>query len=303
MRRAFCDGLTRQAPRRDFVFLTGDLGFAALEPLREAMGSRFLNAGVAEQNLVGVSAGLAKAGLRPWIYSIAPFVYARPFEQIRNDVCLHRLPVVIVGNGGGYGYGVMGATHHAIEDYGVLLTLPNLTVHVPAFDRDLEFLLPDLFLTPGPVYLRLGLGEQPDNVQPPDYQQWRKLLEGHAGTLIAVGPLAGAYWRELIDVEVNQRPALWCLCKLPFQGLPAEIVNELQRTGRLVIAEEHVAQGSAGHMIMVELVRLGLAAVSCEHVTAVGYPSGTYGSQRFHRKECLLDAASMRARFSEEGAR
>lgn len=302
MRRAFCDGLMRQAQRREFVFLTGDLGFAALEPLREAMGSRFLNAGVAEQNLVGVSAGLAKAGLRPWIYSIAPFVYARPFEQIRNDICLHRLPVVIVGNGGGYGYGVMGATHHAIEDYGVLLTLPNLTVHVPAFDRDLEFLLPDLFLAPGPVYLRLGLGEQPDDVQPPDYQQWRKLLEGDAGTLIAVGPLAGGYWRELIDVEVTQRPALWCLCKLPVQRLPDELVHELQRTGRLVIAEEHVAQGSAGHMIMVELVRLGLAAVSCEHVAAAGYPSGTYGSQRFHRKECLLDACSMRARFSKEGA-
>ena len=108
MRRAFCDGLTQQAQRNDFVFLTGDLGYAALETLREAMGSRFLNAGVAEQNLVGVSAGLAKAGLRPWIYSIAPFLYARPFEQIRNDLCLHRLPVVVVGNGGGYIGGSVG---------------------------------------------------------------------------------------------------------------------------------------------------------------------------------------------------
>src|SRR5436305_12930222 len=96
-----------------FVFLTGDLGFKALEPLRAMMGKRFINAGVAEQNMISVAAGLARAGMRPWAYSIAPFIYARPFEQTRNDVCLHKLPVVLIGNGGGYGYGVMGATHPA----------------------------------------------------------------------------------------------------------------------------------------------------------------------------------------------
>ena len=125
MRNAFCQALVEAASRAEFVFLTGDLGFRALEPLRDALGSRFINAGVAEQNMVSVAAGLARSGLRPWVYSIAPFVYARPFEQIRNDVCLHRLPVVLVGNGGGYGYGVMGATHHALEDYGSLLCLPT----------------------------------------------------------------------------------------------------------------------------------------------------------------------------------
>ena len=67
------------------MFLTGDLGYKALEPLREALGERFINAGVAEQNMVSVGAGLARVGLRPWVYSIAPFIYARPFEQIRNE--------------------------------------------------------------------------------------------------------------------------------------------------------------------------------------------------------------------------
>ena len=81
MRQAFCDELVRKQDRDDFVFLTGDLGFRALEPLREALGPRFVNAGVAEQNMVSVSAGLARQGLRPWVYSIAPFVYARPFEH------------------------------------------------------------------------------------------------------------------------------------------------------------------------------------------------------------------------------
>ena len=87
--------------------------------------------------MVSVAAGLARSGLRPWVYSIAPFIYARPFEQIRNDVCLHDLPVRLVGNGGGYGYGVMGGTHHALEDYGALLCLQHMRAFVPAFGADL----------------------------------------------------------------------------------------------------------------------------------------------------------------------
>ena len=133
MRQAFCNGLVQQAGLPEFVFLTGDLGFKALEPLRDALGPRFINAGISEQNMVSVAAGLARSGLRPWTYSIAPFLYARPFEQIRNDVCLHDLPVILVGNGGGYGYGVMGSSHHALEDYGCLLTLPHMRAFVPAF--------------------------------------------------------------------------------------------------------------------------------------------------------------------------
>src|SRR5687768_4065332 len=111
MRTILSTVLCERAREPDFVFLTGDLGFMALEPVRAAAGARFINAGIAEQNMVTVAAGLARSGLKPWVYSIAPFVFARPFEQIRNDVCLHGLPVFLVGNGGGYAYGVMGATH------------------------------------------------------------------------------------------------------------------------------------------------------------------------------------------------
>src|ERR1700679_799423 len=142
MRQAFCNGLVQQAPLPEFVFLTGDLGFKALEPLRDALGPRFINAGVSEQNMVSVSAGLARTGMRPWAYSIAPFLYARPFEQIRNNLALPGLPATLVGNGGGYGYGVMGSTHHALEDYGVLLTLPNMRAFVPAFDSDVSTMIP-----------------------------------------------------------------------------------------------------------------------------------------------------------------
>src|SRR5271157_4798505 len=169
MRNAFCQALVDAASRPDFVFLTGDLGYKALEPLREAMGSRFINAGVAEQNMVSVAAGLARSGLRPWVYSIAPFVYARPFEQIRNDVCLHDLDVKLVGNGGGYGYGVMGATHHALEDYGVLLTLQHMRAYVPAFAADVGPIVRRMAADPHPAYLRLGRDELPKGFVLPEY--------------------------------------------------------------------------------------------------------------------------------------
>src|SRR5207302_4021712 len=165
------------ASNEEVIFLTGDLGFKALEPLRDAMGRRFINAGVAEQNLVSVAAGLARGGLRPWVYSIAPFIYARPFEQIRNDVCLHGLPVVLVGNGGGYGYGVMGATHHALEDYGVLLGLPHLRAYLPAFDLDVRWLVERLLTISHPAYLRLGLSEESAGFVVPPYAPWRRLVE------------------------------------------------------------------------------------------------------------------------------
>ena len=161
MRLQFCDAMVARAVDARMRFLTGDLGFMALEPLQAAMGLRFINAGVAEQNMMSVAAGLARQHFEVWAYSIAPFCYARPFEQIRNDIAFHRLPVKLVGNGGGYGYGVMGPTHHAIEDYGVLLCLPNLSVFVPVFDEDLAAVVPRAGASERAAYLRLGRGEKP----------------------------------------------------------------------------------------------------------------------------------------------
>src|SRR5579863_10152879 len=99
MRKQLCDALVARAARPDMVFLTGDLGFMALEPLQKTLGERFINAGVSEQNMISVAAAMAFAGLETWVYSIAPFCYARPFEQIRNDIAFHKLPVKLIGNG------------------------------------------------------------------------------------------------------------------------------------------------------------------------------------------------------------
>lgn len=293
MRDAFCRSLVARAADPDFVFLTGDLGYKALEPLREAMGGRFINAGVAEQNMISVAAGLARAGMRAWVYSIAPFVYARPFEQIRNDVCHHRLPVRLVGNGGGYAYGVMGGTHHALEDYGTLLCLPHMRAFVPAFDDDVPAIVALLARASAPAYLRLGRSEEPENWGIPAYAPWRRLVAGDRATTLVIGPLVGTLLAPLLALRADQRPTLWSLCELPVDSFPAEFLADVERSGHLVVVEEHVARGGAAELIARQLLLLGRAPARFSHRCAQGYPSGRYGSQTFHRRECGLDAETL----------
>lgn len=293
MRNVFCQSLVAAADRPEFVFLTGDLGYNALEPLQHALGARFINAGVAEQNMVSVSAGLARAGFRPWVYSIAPFLYARPFEQIRNDVCLRHLPVVLVGNGGGYGYGVQGPTHHALEDYGTLLCLPGMRAFIPAVDGDVSAMAARLFTVDHPAYLRLGLSEQSADDPWPEYAPWRKLLDGDGPTMVAVGPLAGGLLAALRSLEAHRRPTLWVLCELPVAELPDPFLQDLGRSRHLFVVEEHCSQGGAARMLSHRLLGTPHAPRKFTARSAEGYHSGLFGSQKFHRRECGLDAADI----------
>ncbi len=293
MRNEFCQAMMSISTQDDFVFLTGDLGFKALEPLRDAAGSRFINCGIAEQNMVSVAAGLARDGMRPWAYSIAPFIYARPFEQIRNDVCLHDLPVKIVGNGGGYGYGVMGATHHALEDYGVMLTLANMHVFVPAFNSDVQPLAQILHRFQHPAYLRLGYGEWPIDMPAPAYAPWRRVLEGGGPLLVIIGPLAGGVLQAVRSMDFAKRPELWVVSQLPITVMPTEFLQGLRRSQHLFVVEEHVAWGSAGQALAYQLMAQGLAPRRFTHRAASGYLSGLYGSQKFHRRENGLNAETI----------
>jgi transketolase len=296
MRKSFTDALVKHLCPARCVFLTGDLGFMALEGLRDALASRFINAGVAEQNMISVAAGLAKTGLSVWVYSIAPFCYARPFEQIRNDVCLNALPVRLVGNGGGYGYGVMGSTHHAIEDYGVLLTLPRMRVFVPAFDNDLDPIVVCMERERvHPAYLRLGLSELPDGFALPAYAPWRRLLRGKGPNVVVVGPLAGNILKALIALDEDLRPDLWVVTELPLNAddIPADLVASLNNSPGLWVVEEHVPQGSFGRMLASWVLEGSFPVRDFRHFTAKGYPSGRMGSQAFHRRESGIDGESI----------
>ncbi len=157
MRRAFVEtvlDLARRDPR--IVLLTGDLGYQVLEPFMGEFPDRFFNVGVAEQNMIGVATGLAEGGLIPFVYSIASFSVLRPFEFVRNGPVLHRLPVRIVGVGGGFDYGVNGASHYGIEDVAVLRTQPGIHIVVPADHMQARRAIAATWEAPGCVYYRLG---------------------------------------------------------------------------------------------------------------------------------------------------
>ena len=295
MRKQLCEALVARSPKSDMIFLTGDLGFMALEDLQAALRERFVNAGVSEQNMISVAAGMAKQGLEPWVYSIAPFCYARPFEQIRNDVTFHGLRVKLLGNGGGYGYGVMGPTHHAIEDYGVLLTLPGMRVFAPVFDEDIAAVVNAAGDAMGPVYVRLGRGECPAGFVVPTYAPYRQLTSGGGPLIIAVGPLAGSYVGPLAAFDEATRPNLWAVAEMPFSHapLPAALLQQIQSATAMFVAEEHVARGGFASELGLHLLRANIAPPRFHHLCAKAHQYARYGSQVYLRKQSQIDAASL----------
>lgn len=289
MRNAFAQAVIERCSGPEWFFLTGDLGFMALEGVRDALGERFINCGVAEQNMVSVAAGLAREGFRVLVYSIAPFCYARPFEQIRNDVCFGHLPVCLVGNGGGYGYGHMGPSHHALEDCAAMAAL-GVQVLVPAFDADIGPMLREMC---GPTYLRLGYDIRPREHDVPTCAPWRRLLPGSTGVVATLGPLSGLAWKALVPLAEDVRPELWAVSQLPIGVLPDDFCASIAAGRHLAVFEEHVAQGGLGMNLLYALAERSIGVRRFEHRHALGYPSGRYGSQAFHRAECGLDADAL----------
>lgn len=266
--------------------LCGDLGYHALEPLQELLGERFINAGIAEQNMVSMAAGLSALGMHPWVYSISPFIYARAFEQVRNDICLHNMPVCLIGSGAGYGYGINGPTHHALEDYGTMSSLQNMHIYIPSFKSDMPALVKKISESNAPAYIRLGRDETSAITEVPVFQKYRKLCCGNNGVVLSLGGIAGM----LMDICYSKH-SLWCCGELPvvFDDIPHELLNEMINSRFFVIVEDHVSVGGLGEQFIKQLLEHNIAPKKFYHRYAKGYISGLYGSQEFYRKESGLD--------------
>lgn len=290
MRKSFAKMVVSQHNTDNCFFLTGDLGFMALEEVQASFGSRFVNAGVSEQNMIGVAAGLARDGFKVFAYSIAPFCYARPFEQIRNDICMTNLPVCLVGNGGGYAYGHMGPTHHALEDCAVMNAI-GVRVLVPAFDEDIPVMMADFSV---PTYLRLGYDVRPNASKVPEYAAWRQVLKGKRGAIAALGPLAGVAWQTLLEESVSDRPSVWAVTEFNHVEIPDAFWSQVEGN-TLFVTEEHVATGGLGMHVALAMAHRGVHVSKFVHRHALGYPTGRFGSQGFHRAQCCLDADGVRS--------
>lgn len=157
MRKTFINTLIECAKKDDSIFvLVGDLGFSVFEEFASLFPDRYINVGVAEQNMTGIAAGLAHEGYKVITYSIGNFNTLRCFEQIRNDVCYHNLNVKIVSVGAGFSYGLQGYTHFAIEDIAAMRLLPNMRVYSPSTINEMEFVTNQLFTENSPCYVRIG---------------------------------------------------------------------------------------------------------------------------------------------------
>jgi transketolase len=162
MRNAFAEELTRLgAENPAVVMLSGDIGNRLFDKFRAAHPSRFFNCGVAEQNMMGVAAGMAMSGLRPVAYTITPFVTSRCIEQIRTDVCYHEAPVTIVAVGAGLSYAGLGPTHHSCEDVAFLRSMPNMVVICPGDAFEVRAALRAVMLQDKPAYIRMGKKGEP----------------------------------------------------------------------------------------------------------------------------------------------
>lgn len=303
MRNAFIRALTEAAARDPrVVFLTADLGFKLFDDFARRFPGRFQNVGVAEATMIGVAAGLALEGKKPFVYSIVPFATLRCYEQIRDDVCYHEADVTVVGVGGGWSYGPNGPTHHALEDVAAMRVLPGLSVVCPGDPHETEAAVRAIAARRGPVYLRLGRAGEPTVHPGPLELSWGRALtlrEGKDVALLATGNMlatAVAAAERLAARGVSAR-----VLSFPFvKPLDAEAVERAARETRLVATlEEHSRLGGFGGAVAehlsgvapgVRLVRLGAPDAFAHEC----------GGQEHHRKRHGLDPASVAAEL--EGA-
>ena len=191
MRNAFLQGLLDVAANDPNVWLiTADLGFSVLEPFADRFPERFINVGVAEQNMMGIAAGLALSGKRVVAYSIVNFATLRCLEQIRNDVVHHQADVKIVGVGTGYAYGSQGHTHYGLSDAAVMNAIGGIDVITPADPIEARYVTRVMFESSMPAYLRLGRsGEKNLHSSTPEVERGRKIVcrQGSAALIIATG--------------------------------------------------------------------------------------------------------------------
>lgn len=163
MRNKFIEELVAAARiNSKIALIVGDLGYSVIEPFIDEFPERFINVGVAEQNMMGMAAGMASEGYHVFAYSIANFPTFRCAEQIRNDVAYHNLPVTVVAVGGGLAYGALGYSHHAVQDYALIRAMPNMTIASPGDPMEVSATVRYLVANPGPSYLRLGKAGEPN---------------------------------------------------------------------------------------------------------------------------------------------
>ena len=255
MRNAFIEELVLAAEMNENIALiVGDLGYGVIEPFAKRFPKRFFNAGVAEQNMMGLAAGLASEGFHVFVYSIANFPTFRCAEQIRNDVDYHNLPVTVVAVGGGLAYGSLGYSHHAVQDYALIRVMPNMLIAAPGDPMEARACMRYLINNPQPSYLRLGkAGEPCIHTEVPEVLpgEWLCVRKGrsHGESFLTTGaPL------EMVNQLLAKNPDLsdFSLNSMPLWSMKSKEIQPRQvaEFETIISVEDHVMDGGFGSWLL-----------------------------------------------------
>ena len=273
--------LAKQDPR--VVFVGSDLGAGLLDDMKAAMPDRFYMEGVCEQNLIGMAAGLAMEGYIPYVNTIATFITRRCYEQVAVDVCLHNLPVRLIGNGGGMVYAPLGPTHMATDDIAIMRALPNMAIVAPTDAEDMKRFMTTTLDWPGPLYIRLGKGGDTVVSREQDGFEIGKanlLREPGEVLIVSTGVMAS---RVLDAAEALAQDGISCGVLNMHTVKPLDEKTLLELAGgvkRIVTLEEHSRIGGLGSAVTDALVEnLGANLPAIHRIALPDVFPEDYGSQ------------------------
>jgi len=292
LRTAFIDTLRELARIDDRIFLlTADMGYSVFETFRDEFPDRFLNTGIAEQNTIGIAAGLASRGKIVFVYSIIPFVTMRCFEQVRLDLAYNFMNVKLVGVGAGLTYGPLGSSHHALEDIAIMRSLPDMTVLCPGDPIETRELIKRSYEYEGPVYIRLGKNGEP-KIHPDETRieigKSITVLKGNDLALITTSNMleTGKKWVEEwkqdgVNVSLISMPSL-----KPFDS--STVKNLIDKEIPIITLEEHSVIGGLGSIISQVIATTG-KPVKFQQIGINDKFSHVVGGHEFQRKKFMLD--------------
>lgn len=271
MRNHLINKITELAGQNEnMMLITADLGFSVIEKFKERFPNRYINVGIAEQNMAAIAAGLALEGNTVFIYSIGNFPTLRCIEQIRNDICYHNANVKILAVGSGFAYGTLGMTHHATEDLAIMRALPNMKVFTPCDSISAEAIAQDICKINGPCYVRLERGGEPEIFSKNEKFEIGKLKEIRKGYDIAVITI-GTVINEAIkaaDILREQNNYISVYSVYSLKPIDKEQILEIAKKYNYIITvEEHQITGGLGSIIAeiiaennmnTKIIRLGL---------------------------------------------
>lgn len=283
MRDALARAITEAARERsDVVLVVADISpAAALKTFLDENPTRIVDVGVSEQAMIGMAAGLAMTGMRPFTYTIAPFALYRPLEQIRVDLAYQDLPVVVIGVGAGLSYSALGATHHTIEDVAIASAIPNITVVAPCDPAETQAAVEASFELTGPMYLRLGKSGEPDLTsdasEPFVLGRIRCLAQGSGTAVLGYGPLLALAFRAAA-LASGAPPSIYSAHTV--KPLDLDRIDRIFREyDHVIVLEEHVENGGLGMHVRAHAQEIGASDVT---ITTFHLPDRflhTYGSK------------------------